>query len=185
MDAHGQVLPRQRQGTRLNATRDARLRNAPCPILSQIARCFRDEDLRADRQVRKTGRCQWEGHAGTQGQRALPSRRMTNSTSALMSAPAPPPFPPHAPTPSHVSPHQGNPSPNHTTPTFNPQPEFTQLDMEMSWMDRDAIMGLMEELIATIFRWGRGKAQESRGREGTGSPCVCRGARRARGGCEP
>lgn len=32
------------------------------------------------------------------------------------------------------------------------QPEFTQLDMEMSWMDRDAIMGLMEQMVATVFK---------------------------------
>ncbi|GBF87954.1 aspartyl-tRNA synthetase [Raphidocelis subcapitata] len=32
------------------------------------------------------------------------------------------------------------------------QPEFTQLDMEMAWMDRDAIMGLTEDLVAEIFR---------------------------------
>ncbi|KAL4436784.1 hypothetical protein ABPG75_003923 [Micractinium tetrahymenae] len=32
------------------------------------------------------------------------------------------------------------------------QPEFTQLDMEMSWMDREAIMGLMEQMVATVFK---------------------------------
>ena len=32
------------------------------------------------------------------------------------------------------------------------QPEFTQLDMEVAFMDRDAVMGLMEQLIATVFR---------------------------------
>ncbi|KAI8466369.1 MAG: aspartyl-tRNA synthetase [Monoraphidium minutum] len=36
------------------------------------------------------------------------------------------------------------------------QPEFTQLDMEMSWMDRDAIMELVEDLVATIFREVKG-----------------------------
>ena len=29
--------------------------------------------------------------------------------------------------------------------------QFTQLDMEMSFMDQEAIMQLSEELIATIF----------------------------------
>ena len=32
------------------------------------------------------------------------------------------------------------------------QPEFTQLDMEMAWMDQDAIMALMEQLMATVFQ---------------------------------
>ncbi|PRW57769.1 aspartate--tRNA ligase [Chlorella sorokiniana] len=32
------------------------------------------------------------------------------------------------------------------------QPEFTQLDMEMSWMDREAIMGLMEDMVAQLFK---------------------------------
>ena len=32
------------------------------------------------------------------------------------------------------------------------QPEFTQIDMEMAWMDRDAIMRLSEDLVAAIFR---------------------------------
>jgi aspartyl-tRNA synthetase len=31
------------------------------------------------------------------------------------------------------------------------QPEFTQLDMEMAFTDRDTIMGLMEGLIAAAF----------------------------------
>jgi aspartyl-tRNA synthetase len=32
------------------------------------------------------------------------------------------------------------------------QPEFTQLDMEMAFMDQDAIMALAEQLVATIFK---------------------------------
>lgn len=52
--------------------------------------------------------------------------------------------------PSHPSPPtRPIPPPN---PSPHPQPEFTQLDMEMSWMDREAIMGLMEDLITTIFK---------------------------------
>ena len=31
------------------------------------------------------------------------------------------------------------------------QPEFSQLDMEMTFMDQDAIMALTEQLVATIF----------------------------------
>lgn len=31
------------------------------------------------------------------------------------------------------------------------QPEFTQLDMEMAWMDQDAIMGLVEDMVARVF----------------------------------
>ena len=31
-----------------------------------------------------------------------------------------------------------------------------QLDMEMSWMDRDAIMGLMEQMVAQLFQQVRG-----------------------------
>jgi hypothetical protein len=27
-----------------------------------------------------------------------------------------------------------------------------QLDLEMSWMDRDSIMGLMEQMVATVFK---------------------------------
>ena len=27
-----------------------------------------------------------------------------------------------------------------------------QLDLEMSWMDRDSIMGLMEEMVTTVFK---------------------------------
>lgn len=32
------------------------------------------------------------------------------------------------------------------------QPEFTQLDMEMAFMDQGAIMGLMEQLVCKIFK---------------------------------
>ncbi len=32
------------------------------------------------------------------------------------------------------------------------QPEFTQLDIETSFLDEDGIMGLMEEMIRTVFR---------------------------------
>src|SRR5690606_2776127 len=32
------------------------------------------------------------------------------------------------------------------------QPEFTQLDVETSFMDEDGIMGLMEELVRNVFR---------------------------------
>ena len=37
------------------------------------------------------------------------------------------------------------------------QPEFTQLDIEVSFMDEDALMGLMEEMIRTLFREVRGE----------------------------
>lgn len=36
------------------------------------------------------------------------------------------------------------------------QPEFTQLDMELAFMDQDAIMGLMEHLVARIFKEVKG-----------------------------
>lgn len=32
------------------------------------------------------------------------------------------------------------------------QPEFTQLDLELAFTDREGIMGLMEGLIATAFK---------------------------------
>ena len=31
------------------------------------------------------------------------------------------------------------------------QPEFSQLDMEMTFMDQDAIMTLTEQLVAAVF----------------------------------
>ena len=31
-------------------------------------------------------------------------------------------------------------------------PEFTQLDMEMSFIDRDTLFNLIEELMATLFK---------------------------------
>jgi aspartyl-tRNA synthetase len=34
---------------------------------------------------------------------------------------------------------------------FFRQPEFSQLDMEMTFMDQDAIIGLVEQLVAAIF----------------------------------
>lgn len=37
------------------------------------------------------------------------------------------------------------------------QPEFTQLDIEMSFVDRDAILTLVEELVAYIFKQTLGK----------------------------
>ena len=37
------------------------------------------------------------------------------------------------------------------------QPEFTQVDMEVSYMDEDAIMAMMEELVSTMFKELLGK----------------------------
>src|SRR5574341_1271780 len=36
------------------------------------------------------------------------------------------------------------------------QPEFTQIDVEMSYVDREDVLAAMEELVAQIFRAGRG-----------------------------
>ena len=36
------------------------------------------------------------------------------------------------------------------------QPEFTQLDLEMAFMNEDAIMGLAEELFRRVFREVKG-----------------------------
>ncbi len=40
------------------------------------------------------------------------------------------------------------------------QPEFTQIDVEMSFVDRGDVLGLMEELIAAVFREVRGVDME-------------------------
>eukprot|EP00887_Chlorella_sp_A99_P008037 scaffold12.g8037.t1 len=32
------------------------------------------------------------------------------------------------------------------------QPEFTQLDMEVAWMDREALLGMVESMVARIFK---------------------------------
>ena len=37
------------------------------------------------------------------------------------------------------------------------QPEFTQIDIEMSFIDRDEIMSLMENMVASVFKEGLGK----------------------------
>ena len=49
------------------------------------------------------------------------------------------------------------------------QPEFTQLDMELAFTDREGIMALMEGLIATAFRDTLGVEV----REGLAKPLEC------------
>jgi aspartyl-tRNA synthetase len=63
---------------------------------------------------------------------------------------------------------------------FDRQPEFTQIDLELSFVDRDQVMGLMEQMLALVFKETRGIALatpfprmsfgEAMGRYGTDKP---------------
>ena len=107
----------------------------------QVARCFRDEDLRSDRCALRT--C------------SITMQSFSKSLSGL-------PFPerPSLPALSVTQAFQialclhlwcRRDSCVATDRSLCRQPEFSQLDMEMTFMDENAIISLVEELVATVF----------------------------------
>lgn len=90
----------------------------------QIARCFRDEDLRSDRRAPALN---------LEASRNLAA--LANRMNAFWFGYS-----------------RAGVRFSQTCVCLCRQPEFTQLDMEMAFMDRDSIMSLVEDLVVAVFQ---------------------------------